>query len=92
MYEGGTHAAANWDAVENERLVAFLNAFNYSNEMGALYADVFEAWSRASSAPFNVFVDVAPSSKWGDWGALRHLEDDNPRWQALQDHMSAIRN
>lgn len=92
MYEGGTHAAANWDAVENERLVAFLNAFNYSNEMGALYADVLEAWSRASSAPFNVFVDVAPSSKWGDWGALRHLEDDNPRWQALQDHMSAIRN
>jgi hypothetical protein len=34
-------------------------------------------------APFNAFVDVAAPSRWGSWGALRHLTDDNPRWQVL---------
>ncbi|MFP7672241.1 hypothetical protein ACG74X_02670 [Marivita sp. S0852] len=85
MYEGGTHAAANWDAVDNERLVAFLAAFNYSNEMGALYETVLAAWSDIADSPFNAFVDVAPPSQWGSWGALRHLDDSNPRWDALQD-------
>lgn len=30
------------------------------------------------------FVDVAPPSRWGSWGALRHLGDMNPRWATLQ--------
>ena len=90
MYEGGTHAAANWDAVENERLVAFLTAFNYSDAMGALYAEALQAWSDIADAPFNAFVDVAPPSQWGSWGALRHLDDDNPRWQVLQSQMTTV--
>jgi len=88
MYEGGTHAAANWDAVEDERLVEFLTAFSYSPEIGALYTDLLTAWSEVGGTSFNVFVDVAPSSQWGSWGALRHLDDDNPRWDALQRHMT----
>ena len=83
MYEGGTHAAAQWDAVDNDRLVGFLNAFNYSAEMGALYRDAIRAWHAAGGASFNVFVDVAPPGKWGSWGALRHLDDDTPRWRAV---------
>ena len=43
--------------------------------------------SRLTDAPFNAFVDVAGPSKWGSWGALRHLTDDNPRWQALASGM-----
>jgi hypothetical protein len=92
MYEGGTHAAANWDAVDNERLVAFLTAFNYSAEMGALYTETLTAWSEIGGTSFNVFVDVAPPSQWGSWGALRHLDDDNPRWQALQRHLEIGEN
>lgn len=84
MYEGGTHATPLWEEVENERLVAFLTEFNYSAEMGALYGEVMDAWRAISDAPFNAFVDVAYPSKWGSWGALRHLDDDNPRWQAIQ--------
>lgn len=84
MYEGGTHAAPIGDAVEDERLVSFLVEFNYSDEMGDLYREALEAWAGLTASPFNVFVDVAPPSKWGSWGALRHLDDENPRWTALQ--------
>lgn len=83
MYEGGTHAAAYGDAVEDERLVSFLTAFNYSQEMADLYHEALIAWRALTESPFNAFVDVAGPSKWGSWGALRHLDDDNPRWQIL---------
>lgn len=84
MYEGGSHAAAEWAEVNNERLVEFLNAFNYSNEMGELYTDAITSWRSAGGEEFNVFVDVAPESKWGSWGALRHLNDQNPKAEALR--------
>jgi hypothetical protein len=40
-------------------------------------------WQLQSDAPFNAFVDIYRPGKWGSWGALRHLGDDNPRWDAL---------
>ena len=83
MYEGGTHAAPVGEAVNDDALVAFLTEFNYSSEMGALYDTALNAWHGISADGFNAFVDVAPPSKWGSWGALRHLDDDNPRWRAL---------
>jgi hypothetical protein len=84
MYEGGTHAAPVGEATEDERLVQFLSAFNYSTEMGTLYAEAMDAWTKVGGQSFNAFVDVAPPSRWGSWGALRHLNDDNPRWQSLR--------
>ena len=84
MYEGGTHAAPIGDAIEDERLVSFLMEFNYSDEMGDLYREALGTWAGLTESPFNAFVDVAPPSKWGSWGALRHLDDENPRWTALQ--------
>ena len=83
MYEGGTHAAPTGEGLNDERLIAYLEAFNYSDEMGALYTDLLAAWNELTDQPFNAFVDVAAPSKWGSWGALRHLNDDNPRWRAL---------
>lgn len=83
MYEGGTHAAPLGAAVEDERLVAFLTEFNYSAEMADLYRDALGSWGGLTQSPFNAFVDVAPPSKWGSWGALRHLTDSNPRWEVL---------
>ena len=83
MYEGGTHVVGYAAQVDDEELTAFFTALNYSPQMGALYADLLAGWSRQSAAPFNAFVDMARPGKWGSWGALRHLGDDNPRWQAL---------
>lgn len=84
MYEGGTHATPYGGAVEDERLVGFLKTFNYSTQMAEIYQEALDAWSGLTDSPFNAFVDVAAPSKWGSWGALRHLSDDNPRWQVLR--------
>ncbi len=83
MYEGGTHVVAYGPQADDPEVTAFLNQLNYSPEMGALYDDLLQGWAAVTDAPFNAFVDVYTPGKWGSWGALRHLGDDNPRWQAL---------
>ncbi|SPF79485.1 hypothetical protein [Pseudoprimorskyibacter insulae] len=89
MYEGGTHVVAAGDLREDERVTAFLTEFSYRPEMGDLYASVLEGWLRVGGTMFNAFVDVAPPSKWGSWGALRHLADETPRWSALMAYNAA---
>ncbi len=83
MYEGGTHILGLGEAVWNDDLAAFLTAFNYSPEVAALYAELLEGWRDAGGTLFNAFVDVSAASRWGSWGALRHLDDANPRWATL---------
>lgn len=84
MYEGGTHVVGIGPVVDDQEITDFFAALNYSAEMGQLYAELLAGWSLVSDAPFNAFVDVARPGKWGSWGALRHLGDDSPRWQALR--------
>ena len=83
MYEGGTHVVGYGPVVDDPDLTAFFEALNYSPEMGALYDQLLSGWNMLSDAPFNAFVDIYRPGKWGSWGALRHLGDDNPRWRAL---------
>ncbi|WP_370227193.1 hypothetical protein [Cognatishimia sp.] len=83
MYEGGTHVVGHGDWVNDKKLTAFFQELNYSPEMGVLYQDVINAWTNAGGTLFNAFVDVAPASKWGSWGALRSLNDRNARFDAL---------
>lgn len=83
MYEGGTHVVGLGAALDDDLLTAFFSAFNYSDEMGAIYKDLLNSWAQVSDAPFNQFVDVANPTKWGSWGALRHLGDNSPRWEAV---------
>ena len=83
MYEGGTHVVGFGAQMEDPDLNAFFEQLNYSPEMGALYAELLAGWQAISDQPFNAFVDVYRPGKWGSWGALRHLGDENPRWQAL---------
>lgn len=83
MYEGGTHVVGYGPAMEDAALGAFFQHLNYTPEMGQLYTELMRGWRGVSEAPFTAFVDVYRPGKWGSWGALRHLTDDNPRWQAL---------
>lgn len=83
MYEGGTHVVGQGGLVDDAALSAFFTHLNYTTEMGALYADLLAGWASLSDAPFNAFVDVLDPDKWGSWGALRHLGDENPRWRVL---------
>lgn len=89
MYEGGSHVTASGPLIDDAELTAFFTQLNYSPEMGALYAELLAGWQLISDQPFNAFVDVAPPGKFGSWGALRHLADDNPRWQALREGCTA---
>jgi hypothetical protein len=83
MYEGGTHIVGTGPAMDDEDLTDFFIALNYSEQMGDLYRDLMAGWKSAGGTVFNVFVDVAGPSKWGSWGALRHLDDENSRWDAI---------
>jgi len=83
MYGGGSHVVGNGALTGNAALTDFFTGFNYAPQMGALYEDLIAGWRAAGGTLFNAFVDVAPASRWGSWGALRHLADDNPRWDAL---------
>ena len=83
MYEGGTHVVGQGDWVHDPDLTAFFIRLNYAPEMGDLYRDLLDGWRQAGGTLFTAFVEVATPGKWGSWGALRHLGDDNPRWAAL---------
>ncbi|GGG78426.1 hypothetical protein GCM10011415_29280 [Salipiger pallidus] len=86
MYEGGTHVTAQAARVEDERLAAFFEEFNYTPEMAKLYETLLTGWASNGGTLFSAFVDVAKPSKWGSWGALRHLSDSNPRWDMLANY------
>ncbi len=83
MYEGGSHVVGIGPQVEDADLTAFLHDFNYSAEMGALYTTLLEGWQAVGGQLFNAYSDIYAPTKWGSWGALRHLDDENPRWDAL---------
>ncbi|MBY6159621.1 calcium-binding protein [Mameliella alba] len=83
MYEGGTHLVGHGARVNDERLTDFFNTFSYTPEMARLYELLLAGWVDSGGVLFNAFVDVAPATMWGSWGALRFLEDQNPRWDML---------
>ena len=83
MYEGGSHVVGYGPVVDDAQATEFYARLNASPEMGALYEQLLQGWAKLSDAPFNSFGDVASPSKWGSWGALRHLDDDTPRWAVL---------
>ncbi|MCH2164567.1 MAG: calcium-binding protein [Marinovum sp.] len=83
MYEGGTHVAPHGEWSSNEKLVQFMQDFNYSPEMAQIYRELLTAWRDTGGALYNAFVDIAPPSQYGSWGALRHIDDETARWDAL---------
>ena len=83
MYEGGTHIVGIGAQVDDARLAGFFQHFNYTPEMGALYTGLLSGWAASGGKLFNAYADIYVPTKWGSWGALRHLDDSNPRWDAL---------
>lgn len=85
MYEGGTHVVARPQDHQDADLIAFFEALNYSDEMGAIYAELLRGWQALTPAPFVAYMDIGAPSVWGAWGHLRHLDDDTARWRALME-------
>ena len=84
MYEGGTHVVGLGSGVEDDEITAFFTYLNYTPEMGALYTRLVTDYRSAGGQLFNHYSDVLVPGKWGSWGAMRYLGDDNPRWRALE--------
>ena len=84
IYEGGSHVVGVGEAVNTEALTEFFLHLNYSPEMALVYEELLAGWQAADTGVFVAFNDVMAPSKWGSWGALRHLSDDNPRWNSLE--------
>lgn len=84
-YEGGTHIVGHGPEIQGEPITDFFMDYNYSPEMGELYRDLFEEWRELGGGLFIHYASVGRPSRYGSWGALRHLGDDNPRWDALAD-------
>lgn len=85
MYEGGTHVVVRPENHQDQVLVDFFTALNYSPQMGDLYRALIAGWATLTPAPFTAYMDIGKPSVWGSWGALRHLDDQNPRWDALME-------
>jgi hypothetical protein len=64
-------------------VTAFFSALNYSSEMGVLYTELLNGWFGLTRGLFNAYYDVGTPGQAGSWGAIRHLTDQNPRWEAL---------
>ncbi|WP_278921413.1 MULTISPECIES: hypothetical protein [Pseudophaeobacter] len=84
MYEGGSHVVGIGPMVEDALLTGFFTHFNYTPQMGALYAQLLARWQELGGSLFTAYADVSVPGKWGSWGALRSLSDSNPRWSALE--------
>ncbi len=83
MYEGGSHIVGIGPLVDDARLTSFFQHLNYTPEMGALYEGLLAGWAANGGRLFNAYADIYVPTKWGSWGALRYLNDSNPRWDAL---------
>jgi len=82
-YEGGTHVVGLGHQVNDEALTGFFTHLNYTPDMARLYERLLRGWSDLGGGLFAIFSDVLVPTKWGSWGHLRHLGDDNPRWRAV---------
>ncbi len=88
-YEGGQHvhhsfAVKGLTEADLTALTSFMTDFVRSPEMGALYAELWDAWSQVSDGAFMQFGDVGIASKWGSWTLLSALGDSiTPRAEVL---------
>ncbi len=82
-YEGGSHLVGVGDFMWDEELSDLFIHVNYSQGMADLYTEILTGWVKAGAGTFVHFSDVRVPLVWGSFGALRHLTDHNPRWDAL---------
>ncbi|TNC50411.1 hypothetical protein FHG66_07880 [Rubellimicrobium rubrum] len=82
-YEGGTHIVGHGPVMEDADITQFFTSYSYTPEMGALYGVLLTEWAQLGAGLFTAYSGISSPSRYGSWGALRHLDDSNPRWDAL---------
>lgn len=86
-YEGGQHITANGHTLQNdENILEFHKAINRDPKMTAAYTIMLTEWKKNGGGLHMHFVDIGAPSKWGSWGALESVKQNNaPKWDALME-------
>lgn len=88
-YEGGSHIVGSGGLENNEKLTNFYIALNRRPEMYDIYTDLLTIWKENGGTLFNHFVDISMPSKWGSWGAVEYVTQENsPKYKALIDFIN----
>jgi hypothetical protein len=91
-YEGGQHLTGTLGNENNEMLTAKLILANRDAGMYDLYVEYLELLKETGVALFNSFSFISEPSKWGSWGVLESvLQEDStaPKYLALTQWMAA---
>ncbi len=82
-YEGGTHLVG-YESHQNTLSDYFIKV-NNDPRMALLYETIHQAWLKIPEATLlNHFLEMSSHSKFGSWGALKHLEDSSARWDFIE--------
>jgi hypothetical protein len=85
-YEGGQHLVNSNDTA----LATLYISANRDSRMGTAYATYLQGWRNAGGQLFCHFVDASTYTKWGSWGALERLRQNNsPKYGALTSFIAA---
>lgn len=85
-YEGGQHFLSSYKYHDDQLLQDKLAEFNGAEEMGDLYTEYLDTWFEIGGGLFCVFSHVGAPSRWGAWGTMEHLgqnENDYPKYKAV---------
>lgn len=83
-YEGGQHLAGYGGAENNETLTALFIEANRHPRMGEIYLEYLRMWQASGGGLFLHFNDATIPSKFGSWGALETIGQENaPKYEAL---------
>lgn len=92
-YEGGPHLTAyQFPEGKTQQVTQLFAAANRHPRMREVYRAYLNQWQQSGGKLFNQFVDVAPNSKWGFWGAMEYQNQDlsqAPKYQGLIDFINA---
>ncbi|EYD72077.1 hypothetical protein [Limimaricola hongkongensis] len=86
MYEAGPHLVAGPKGRDDPALTGFLADLTHAPEIPEIIDGVMAGWRAAGGTQATAYLDIAPASRWGSWGALRHLDDASPLWEAWMRH------
>jgi hypothetical protein len=83
-YEGGQHLVGFFGAENNAALTALFTSANRDNRMGDAYTTYLNQWQSNGGELFTHFNNASTYSKFGSWGAVERLDQQNtPKQNAL---------
>jgi hypothetical protein len=95
-YESGVSLVGFPAYKDGSPVVNLYTAASRNPRMAAAYTTMLNDWKSNGGQLIVIYADISPPTQYGDWGALESLLDTvsplssaPPKWQAIQDFISA---